>query len=163
MRVGRHRALIRKTEIDAVLAGRMRDILKAFTVWAPSHVGAACPDAYALGVTALDPWSHALVITCVDQPSNQIIGVRSNGPDGIADNADDIASWERAELTSLVRGARWQAVAEKPMKPVVKPDPKKSEPKKPAPSTTSTPQPTKPAKPASTILYDASGLPIERL
>ena len=100
------------------LAERMKIQLGRFTEWAHDHEHAACPTSADLGAPVLDPWQHPLAITCTDQPANQIIGVVSSGPDGIAGNADDIGSWQlRRDVTDLVRGARWTA------KPVPAPAP----------------------------------------
>jgi hypothetical protein len=94
---------------SAGLAGRVTEVLVRFTAWSKDHAGAACPSAAELG-PVLDPWGKPLAITCTDQPANQIVGVISAGPDGVAGTADDIGSWQLPrEVTDRVRGARWKA------------------------------------------------------
>jgi hypothetical protein len=86
----------------------MRAVLTRFAAWSRGHAGAPCPDGEALGMIALDPWGHAIELTCTDQPADQSAGAISAGPDGIAGSADDVASWTLGrEVTDLVRGARW--------------------------------------------------------
>ncbi|HEU4733027.1 MAG TPA: hypothetical protein VFT22_34270, partial [Kofleriaceae bacterium] len=103
---------------EAALAGAMRDLLTRFVAWSHDHAGAPCPGAAALGSVALDPWGHALQLTCADQPSNQVIGAVSAGPDGVPGNADDIGSWQLGrDVTDLVRGARWTAAPPAPAPP----------------------------------------------
>jgi hypothetical protein len=95
---------------SALLATQMRAVLTRFAAWSRDHAGAPCPDAAALGVVALDPWGHTLVLTCADQPADQMIGAISAGSDGIVGNRDDVASWALGrEVTDLVRGARWKS------------------------------------------------------
>jgi len=87
---------------------QMRAVLTRFAEWSRDHAGAPCPDSATLGVLAIDPWGHAIELTCTDQPADQVIGATSAGPDGIAGNGDDVASWALGrEVTNLVRGARW--------------------------------------------------------
>lgn len=92
----------------ALLARQMRAVLTRFAEWSRGHAGAPCPDAGALGMIVLDPWGHAIELTCTDQPAGQSAGAISAGPEGIAGSADDVASWTLGrEVTDLVRGARW--------------------------------------------------------
>lgn len=94
------------TEVAPVI----HEALSRFVAWARDHAGAPCPDEAVLGAPA-DPWGHSLVITCTEQPGNQIAGAISMGPDGLAGTADDIASWQLGrDITDLVRGARWPVV-----------------------------------------------------
>lgn len=95
-----------------LLARQMRAVLTRFAEWSRGHAGAPCPDAEALGMIGLDPWGHAIELTCTDQPADQSAGAISAGPDGIAGSADDVASWTLGrEVTDLVRGARWTSLA----------------------------------------------------
>jgi hypothetical protein len=92
-----------------VLATSMTTVLARFTVWARDHAGEPCPDIAALDVAGSDPWGHALELTCTAQPGDQMIGVISAGPDGIAGTHDDVVSWALGhEVTEPVRGARWK-------------------------------------------------------
>ncbi len=98
--------------------------LAAFTRWSVHHAADACPSANELAKLVsgglVDPWGHALVITCTDQPSDQIVGVISWGPDGLAGTRDDLESWQLGpQVTDVVRGARWRPVA--PIAPHVAP------------------------------------------
>ena len=93
----------------AAAIGQINDALRRFVRWSRSHAGARCPDAAAIGAQP-DPWGHALRITCTDQPADQIAGVVSAGPDGIAGTRDDIESWTLGDAaTDVVRGPRWHA------------------------------------------------------
>jgi serine/threonine-protein kinase len=100
--------------------------LTAFRRWALDHPNAACPShaelvAHVAG-GVIDPWKHALVVTCTDQPANQMIGVISRGPDGIAGTADDIASWALgADVAAIARGERWAPPSRPTAKPTTKP------------------------------------------
>ncbi|HEY6174426.1 MAG TPA: hypothetical protein VIX73_08290 [Kofleriaceae bacterium] len=88
---------------------QIKDALIRFVAWSHDHPGVRCPDAAALGA-AIDPWGHPLRITCTDQPADQIAGVVSAGPDGIAGTRDDVESWTLgADVVDLVRGPRWSA------------------------------------------------------
>ncbi|MFN0247490.1 MAG: protein kinase domain-containing protein [Kofleriaceae bacterium] len=143
-------ATTRPPDPNAEVSTRMKTVLSAFTTWATSHADAPCPDVTTLGVTETDPWKNAFVITCTDQPGDQIIGVLSSGPDGTTGNADDVASWRLGgEVTDLVRGARWKPQA-KPTIATKKSD-KPDKPKK-----------DKPTKPTSRVELDENGLPISR-
>src|SRR5262249_3276106 len=62
---------------EAQVTPHMKTVLTRFVAWSKDHAGAACPDVAALGVTEQDPWGHPLVLTCSDQPANQIIGAIS--------------------------------------------------------------------------------------
>ncbi|HET9623812.1 MAG TPA: serine/threonine-protein kinase [Kofleriaceae bacterium] len=108
-----------KPDPTVELVDRMKTELSRFLDWSRDHAQAACPTGADLGAPVHDPWGHALVITCTDQPANQIVGVISVGPDGIAGNADDVGSWQLGrEVTDLVHGARW---APKPAAPTPPP------------------------------------------
>jgi serine/threonine-protein kinase len=88
----------------------VKSTLARFEEWSHAHPGAPCP---AVGdvETTVDPWDRPLRITCTEQPSDQIVGVTSDGPDGARHTADDIVSWRLGpEVTDLVRGPRWHAV-----------------------------------------------------
>jgi serine/threonine protein kinase len=134
---------------------RIKEAFAKFTTWSHDHAGAPCPDASLLG---LEPSFH---VTCLDQPGDQIIGLVTDGPDGIANTADDIASWRLGrDVTELVRGPRWTVapvvapVIEKPIAIAV-PKPHLA---KPAPTPTQTPLPA--AKTA--LQLDENGIPISR-
>jgi serine/threonine-protein kinase len=128
---------------------RMKEVLAVFASWSRDHGGAACPDPVTLG-GAVDAWGHPFRITCIDQPSDQIIGVISDGSDGTANTADDVASWRLGrDVTKLVDGPRWGSAPAKPIKVVAKPHPIKL-----------TPVPAAPVKP--TIQLDDNGIPVSR-
>jgi serine/threonine-protein kinase len=113
----------------AEIARPMAQLLRQFAAWSRDHAGAPCPDAAQLGEPVRDPWGKPLVITCTDQPANQIIGAISSGPDGEAGTADDIGSWQLGrEVTELVRGARWAAAPARPARPATKPRPSRPKP-----------------------------------
>jgi serine/threonine-protein kinase len=125
-----------------------------FVKWSASHKGAACPTPKDLAAQLGDPakltdsWGHALAITCTDQPATQQIGIVSAGPDGIAGNRDDIASWMLGEeVTDLLTGPRWIAKV------------------KPRPTATRPPPATAGTKPPSSGVkgdLDGDGIPDER-
>src|SRR5689334_2364866 len=52
----------------AQLVAQIATVLDRFADWARDHAGAPCPDLAALGVAPLDPWGHAIELTCTDQP-----------------------------------------------------------------------------------------------
>jgi hypothetical protein len=98
-----------ETAARAAAVGQISDALRRFVSWSRSHPGARCPEAVALGAPP-DPWGHALRVTCTDQPADQIAGVVSAGPDGVAGTRDDIESWTLGTaVTDLARGPRWRA------------------------------------------------------
>jgi serine/threonine-protein kinase len=85
----------------------MRALLTVFLRWAVDHKGAPCPTSGELGAR-LDPWGHAYELTCTDQPADQIVGLRSLGPDGARGTSDDLTSWTLdPELAEIVPGPRW--------------------------------------------------------
>ncbi|HUJ58844.1 MAG TPA: serine/threonine-protein kinase [Kofleriaceae bacterium] len=105
---------IAKQQIAATLA--------AFRSWAPGHAGAPCPSHGELAELVpggvVDPWGHPLIVTCTDQPADQMIGVSSAGPDGVAGTSDDLASWNLGpEAADLVRGERWHHATHTAVKP----------------------------------------------
>jgi hypothetical protein len=124
----------------------------AFVGWAKSHAGEPCPSHGELGSNT-DPWGHAFVITCTDQPAAQRIGITSPGPDGKLGTDDDISSWALgAALTDLLRGPRW---APRPIAREVRPAP-------PAAPKQVAPPPAPPGKSfAGTTLGD-DGIPTTR-
>jgi len=134
-----------------LLATSMTAVLTRFADWARDHAGEPCPDATTLGVTALDPWSRPLELTCSDQPADQMIGAISAGPDGVAGSADDVASWSLGrEITGLVRGARWKPAAAAATR--TRPVRHRTPPATPVQSTaapTTTPSPTSAPAPAA--------------
>ena len=99
-----------RSDPSAALAVRMKAVLGRFSVWSSGHAGAPCPDEAALGGDTSDSWGHPFVLTCTGQPENQIVGLVSDGPDGVNGNDDDVASWQLGhDVTDLVRGSRWAA------------------------------------------------------
>jgi len=121
--------------------------LDRFSKWATRHPGAACPTASELALEP-DPWGGTFDVTCTDQPGDQIIGLRSAGPDRKVNTDDDVASWSMGrEVTSLVRGERWKVTPAKPIdKPIDKPAIAAAPPEpKPAPP----PEPKTVAKPVA--------------
>ena len=176
-------------EPRVVLAGQMKTMLANFAAWGKAHPGAPCPEAPALGGEIRDPWGTPLVLTCTEQPTNQIAGVISAGPDGKLDTDDDVPSWQfDAEVTASVRGAHWPVatpapppVAHRPtgsahtvvhvapaapLAPVEAPRPAVVEPAKPTPKPAepTKPEPAKPEPPKAHpgVELDAHGLPIHR-
>jgi hypothetical protein len=106
----------------ALLVLQMQAVLARFAAWSRDHAGAPCPDGAALGRVTLDPWGHPLRLTCTDQPADQMAGAISAGPDGVAGNGDDVASWDLGrEVTELVHGARWAQAPEVPAAPPAQP------------------------------------------
>jgi hypothetical protein len=96
----------------AAVTVQIKSLLSHIADWSRDHAGAPCPDVAALGVRAIDPWGHPLVITCTDQPADQTVGVMSSGPDGLFGTMDDIPSWTLgAEVTTLIHGPRWGPTA----------------------------------------------------
>jgi hypothetical protein len=98
-------------ERPAKTKAELANVVAAFVTWSAAHAGAPCPKVDEVtGRASVDGWGHPLVMTCTDQPADQIVGVVSSGPDGKAGTNDDIASWrlDRA-VTDSIRGARWTA------------------------------------------------------
>ena len=86
-----------------------RVIITGFSQWAAHHQGEACPRAETVA-TGIDPWGTPIVLTCTDQPSDQIIGLISLGADRTRGTADDVTSWSAGpEISELLQGPRWQA------------------------------------------------------
>lgn len=105
----------RPPDCNVLLAMQIKTVLTRFTTWSRDHAGAPCPDDAALGLVTLDPWGHPIELTCTGQPADQRVGAISAGPDGIAGNGDDVASWAFGrEVTDLVRGARWKSTPAAP-------------------------------------------------
>lgn len=103
----------RPADLHAALVAQITDVLQRFVAWSHAHPRGRCPDLAALGAAELDPWRHALRITCTDQPADQIAGIVSLGPDGVPGTRDDVASWALgAEVTEIVRGRRWGATVQ---------------------------------------------------
>jgi hypothetical protein len=100
----------------------MKEALARFVAWSKDHATTPCPDLAALGLdgdAGRDPWGHPIQLTCIDQPGDQMIGAISAGPDGVAGNADDIASWQLPhDITDVAHGPRWAP------KPAATPTPK---------------------------------------
>jgi hypothetical protein len=93
------------------IATRMLQVINGFLRWSATHAGSPCPTPKDLAPQKLDdPWGHAMRLTCVDQPANHMIGIVSSGPDGVAGNRDDIASWTLpGDVTDAIAGPRWTA------------------------------------------------------
>jgi serine/threonine-protein kinase len=88
---------------------RIGKVLSAFVDWGKNHRNAPCPSAEDLATAtgdaelAKDPWDHPFHLTCTAQPQSQIVGVTSDGPDGVFKTEDDILSWELDdEVTRIV-------------------------------------------------------------
>ena len=136
---------------------QIASVVHAFGEWARSHGGAACPTLDELGVGHDDAWGRPLILTCTDQPADQIIGIISAGPDGAPRTADDIASWMVREVAAMVRGEHWKP-ASGPTTATVNPGSTQ------VPTTPTTPtrptrptRPTKPANPGSVTTGDTDG------
>ncbi len=146
----------RATEV----APRMKPVFERFTAWSREHAGAPCPDVADLGVQAMDPWGHALHLTCTDQPGDQIVGAVSAGPDGAPGTNDDIVSWSLGrDVTDLVRGPRW--VVAEVEKPTLRPTSTKNTSKTPTNTKSSRPHLT-PTNPGGAMELDENGMPISR-
>ena len=109
-----------KTSFRAIIAG--------FAQWAMRNQGKPCPDVETLGPKVVDAWEMAIVLTCTDQPSDQIVGLVSAGADRTWGTADDVTSWSLGpEITELLHGPRWQGsskVAKTKTKTKTKTEPK---------------------------------------
>jgi hypothetical protein len=126
----------------------IKETLSRFVAWSRDHAGAPCPDAAALGAPD-DPWGHPLVVTCTEQPGNQLAGAISLGPDGQPGTTDDIASWQLGRnVTDLVRGARWVVAAPVAAHAAQRPH--------------DAPPRTTPAPKPAPVQLDENGLPIAR-
>jgi hypothetical protein len=118
---------------NATITAAMAGALQRFKDWATAHAGQPCPEMAAI-TNEMDPWGRAYVLTCTDQPADQIVGMISRGPDGALGTDDDVASWTLGrELTMLARGARWKVAssttsdhAKRPAASAVKPAKTKS-------------------------------------
>jgi serine/threonine protein kinase len=87
----------------------VRGALGAFDEWKATHTHDICPTPADLGLASEDPWGHPWLVTCVDQPADQVIGVSSAGPNGQLHDDDDVVSWRLGpDVTSLARGDRWR-------------------------------------------------------
>jgi hypothetical protein len=146
----------------AALTAQIKDALQRFVAWSHDHPGAPCPDTTALGAAAVDPWGQPLRIVCADQPADQLAGVLSFGPDGVAGTSDDVASWSLgADITEIARGPRWTTLGGRPAghKPAARPRP-------PAAAAGSPPPPRPPRSTASTGAAgsdtDEEGIPVRR-
>jgi serine/threonine protein kinase len=151
----------------AEVAGRMKTVLQRFVIWSHDHAGAACPDITALGADVADPWGHAFKLTCSDQPSDQMVGVISAGPDGAQGTADDIASWSLGrDVADVAHGTRWTAVASAPVPPVTPvanhSPAKKGSSSKSSGATKQTKSITGSTKAGGGVELDENGLPIAR-
>ncbi|CAN5320788.1 hypothetical protein BH11MYX1_BH11MYX1_19370 [soil metagenome] len=87
----------------------------AFKAWATAHPSDACPPISALSSVAPDAWATPLVLTCTEQPGDQIVGVTSAGPDRVFGTADDLQSWTIASTSTLAHGARWTPTSAAPV------------------------------------------------
>ncbi|MFT3699399.1 MAG: serine/threonine-protein kinase [Kofleriaceae bacterium] len=87
---------------------QIKEAITSFKAWTATHPHDDCAAADAISKT--DPWGQALIVTCTDQPGDQIVGISSTGPDKQAGTADDLVSWQLgADVTELAHGARWKA------------------------------------------------------
>ena len=77
---------------------------EAYGSWAAEHPDRACPERleellpFINEKTTLDPWEHPYVMFCGTNVPSGVrlhgVGIKSLGPDGQPDTADDITSWE---------------------------------------------------------------------
>ncbi len=102
-------------DLGAETTQRITAIATTFRTWSASHAGVACPSLQDLG-GGDDAWAHPLVVTCTEQPADQIIGIRSAGADGTPGTADDLASWKIPAIATVIHGEHWRvaSVAVKP-------------------------------------------------
>ena len=77
---------------NAIIVAQIRLMLARFMAWSRDHAGAPCPEPLLLGLGAIDPWGHPLVLTYTDQPTNQIMGTISPDPNGMTGTNDDMKS-----------------------------------------------------------------------
>jgi hypothetical protein len=130
--------------------------------WVPGHAGKPCPTIHevAAGDAALDGWGNTMLLTCTDQPGDQIVGVRSAGADGVLGTDDDVTSWTLGrDVTAAAVGQRWTGAAVPPTAAPPHPEPvarpaMKVKPKPATPATT--------VKPAAGFELDADGIPVSR-
>ncbi len=129
----------------------------AFKTWTTAHPGEPCPPISALAGVGADAWGTPLVLTCTEQPGDQIVGVTSAGPDRAFDTADDLQSWAIAATSALAHGARWTPTRVPVSDAFTTARPKPAATKKP---------PTKPAAKPTTndgfVDLDGDGIPDRR-
>jgi len=129
----------------------------AFKTWATAHPSAACPPIAALVGVGPDAWATPLVLTCTDQPGDQIVGVTSAGPDRALGTADDLQSWTLTSTSALAHGRRWTPTPVPVSDAFTTARPKSAATKKP---------PTKPAAKPTTndgfVDLDGDGIPDRR-
>jgi eukaryotic-like serine/threonine-protein kinase len=91
----------------------LANAVAAFVKWSATHAGAPCPKLDdVVGHASSDGWGNPLVLTCTEQPGDQIVGVISAGADGKAGTADDVTSWTLDKsVTDTIKGSRWVAKA----------------------------------------------------
>ncbi|HEY0252604.1 MAG TPA: hypothetical protein VGC41_13810, partial [Kofleriaceae bacterium] len=131
---------------------QIKQAIAAFKTWSGAHPHDDCAAATALGTD--DPWGQPLIVTCTDQPGDQLVGISSAGPDRKPGTADDLISWQLGgDVTELARGARWKPQPVEAKKPAETPATVK---------TVKTKQPT--TKPADTgfVDLDGDGIPDKR-
>jgi serine/threonine protein kinase len=152
------------------LAPRMKAVLARFAEWSSAHAGEPCPELAALGGDPLDPWHHPFALTCTDQPADQVVGLVSAGPDGVAGNDDDVASWQLGRSVSdSVRGSRWVAAPPPPVPGAARKSAAGNPPGSTSGTAASKPRPdprspTQPAKPKRVqgLNLDDNGIPTDR-
>ena len=131
----------------------------AFKSWAIAHPRGACPPIGALAGVGPDAWATPLVLTCTEQPGDQIVGVTSAGPDRAFGTADDLQSWAIASTSALARGSRWT-----PIVPAAAAEAFTTT--RPKPAATPKPPTTKPAAKPTTndgfVDLDGDGIPDRR-
>ncbi|HET7500119.1 MAG TPA: serine/threonine-protein kinase [Kofleriaceae bacterium] len=143
-------------------ADDMRALLAAFPAWAHDHAGAPCPTSAELGGHG-DPWGHDYDVTCADQPADQIVGVRSAGPDGEIGTDDDLTSWTMGlEVVRRVRGKRWAPAPASPPARPREPTPVAGPRPSPPPHRRATPSRSKPSEDPGIIDLDGDGIPDSR-
>ncbi|HEY5921618.1 MAG TPA: serine/threonine-protein kinase [Kofleriaceae bacterium] len=148
-----------KPDTRADMIKRVKPLGVGFIKWAAAHKDAPCPTAKDLeplvggAVNLQDSWSRPMTVTCTDQPAQQQIGIVSAGPDGVAGNRDDVASWTLGDdVTDLFAGPRWVGKTSRP-----KTTPKGTT----TPKSTTTPKGTQPPPRGGDV--DGDGIPDDRL
>src|SRR5262249_49250775 len=92
---------------------RIADLVDQFRTWTTKHASSPCPTTSEVaGHDVADGWGHPIVVTCTDQPADQIVGVIALGPDGVRGTQDDIVSW-KLDLAAT-QGKRWVPHASRP-------------------------------------------------
>jgi eukaryotic-like serine/threonine-protein kinase len=108
----------------------VRAMVAAFSSWTRDHASMPCATAVELGA-ARDPWGKSYEVTCTGQPADQVVGVRSAGPDGVLETDDDVVSWMLDDARKLAHGSRWIPAIAPVEPPAHDRPPRRTSPRKP--------------------------------